>query len=179
MRDLNTREQYVNYITYDTRIASKEDFIVSSCTGKRVLDIGCIDHNLETVSSLKNKWMHHQISLVADEITGVDILEEEAAYLNKHGYNIVVADILNLDLRCKFDVIVAGDIIEHISSFDHFFVSLKRHMHQDSIAIITTPNPFNIEQTFLAIFDNRLYVHDQHVAWLDPRVMWELASVCP
>lgn len=46
-------------------------------------------------------------------------------------------------------------------------------MHKDSIFIIATPNPFNVEQFLSIFFNNAVAVNPEHTAWLDPRVMFE------
>lgn len=106
----------------------------------------------------------------------VDILAEDANELNQQGYEIIATDIGDLKLSRQFDVIVAGDLIEHLFNIGQFLSVIEAHMHEKSICIITTPNPFNIEQVLLAIFDNEIAVNQQHTCWLDPRVMYELVS---
>jgi trans-aconitate methyltransferase len=171
-----SRENFIQYVTNYRALPAKDTFIVDACRGKTVLDLGCIDHSAETALALGERWLHRQIKAVANDLVGVDILKEDVHKLNQLGYQITASDISDLDLRRQFDVIIAGDLIEHVSNIGHFLDIVEKHMHEKSVCIVTTPNPFNIEQTMLAIFQNQIAVNSQHTCWLDPRVMYELVS---
>ena len=46
-------------------------FLLERCDGKRVLDIGCVAHDLARMDAAH--WLHGQISSVASSCLGVDI----------------------------------------------------------------------------------------------------------
>lgn len=171
---LNDKENYKNYIAGSVKTVDKNSLIVGLCQGKDVLDIGCIDHSYKTALELGENWIHRRIKDVAKSLTGLDLLEEDAKILNGHGYNIIAGDAENFNFDRKYDVIVAGDLIEHLSNIGLFLQCVKHHMHEDSVFIVTTPNPFCIEQIMHAIFQKRTVVNNQHSVWLDPVVMWQL-----
>jgi len=58
-----------------TVIANRWQVIRSICENKKVLDIGCVDHTVNTEGNYY--WLHKQIKSVASSVIGVDILEEE------------------------------------------------------------------------------------------------------
>lgn len=161
-------------ISEKSRIVEKHSFLVSKCTGKSVLDVGCIDHSISVSESLGEKWLHSEICDVSKFTIGLDILEEESKILNAKGFNIVVGDAENFDLGRKFDVIIAGDIIEHLSNIGRFVDCCKRHMNPDSLLVITTPNPFNIEQLWKIVFEKQVVVNTQHTVWIDPVVAYQV-----
>lgn len=146
------------------------------CRGRSVLDIGCIDHSADTAFGLGETWLHHRIRGVAAELVGLDLLAGEAARLNAAGYDIRTEDATDFDLGRTFDVVVAGDIIEHLADIGSFLACVRRHLHADGRVVITTPNPFNIEQAARVLFIGEPRVHEEHVVWIDPTVMWELAQ---
>ena len=172
----SSRDNYIQFVRDTQEQVAKDELILTLCDGKTVLDLGCIDHSAKTALDLGEKWLHRRIKGVAKGLTGVDILAEDANDLNQKGYEIIATDIGDLNLNREFDVVVAGDLIEHLSNIGHFLSVVEAHMHEKSICIITTPNPFNIEQVLLAIFDNEIAVNEQHTCWLDPRVIYELVS---
>ena len=173
----NDRNEFVNYFTRNrNKDVDKNELILNLCKDQNVLDLGCIDHSASTALELGENWLHKQIKNIAFHVTGVDILENDANVLNKQGFEIICANVENFDLGETYDVIVAGDLIEHLSNIGLFLECVKRHMHEKSILIITTPNPFNVEQIMAAIFDNTIYVNEQHTTWLNPHNFWELSA---
>jgi 2-polyprenyl-3-methyl-5-hydroxy-6-metoxy-1,4-benzoquinol methylase len=157
-------------------VVPKEQLICDLCRHKRVLDIGCIDHSFETAIGLGDGWLHERLRRVATELVGLDTLEDDAKRLNEVGYDIRVGNAEDFDLDRTFDVIVGGDIVEHLSNPGSFLSAARRHMDDDSRLVLTTPNPFNVEQFFLALRHNKVSINPEHSAWFDPRVMYELVT---
>ena len=177
--DLSDREVYVRYLGELDEVVPKDDLIVELARGRRVLDLGCIDHSADTALALGGDWLHARLRGAADSLVGVDLLPNDAEVLNARGYDIRIADVESLDLDEQFDLIVAGDLIEHLSNVGRFLESVSRHMHDQAAFVVTTPNPFNIEQFSQALFRNRVMVNPEHTAWIDPHVMHELISRSP
>jgi 2-polyprenyl-3-methyl-5-hydroxy-6-metoxy-1,4-benzoquinol methylase len=69
----------------------------------------------------------------------------------------------------KFDVIVAGEVIEHLQDLRGFLQSCKRQMGKDSRVLITAPNVFNIDN-ILVLLVKRLLPRMAHPAWFDEHV---------
>jgi SAM-dependent methyltransferase len=170
------RAAFVRMVRAPSVTIEKGELIVRLCRDRCVLDVGCIDHSAGAAIALGPKWLHERIRAVARELVGLDILADDAARLNEIGYRIVADDAERFDLGRTFDVVVCGDIIEHVSNVGLFLRRVRAHMHDGSLAVITTPNPFSIEQAVRAVMRNEIYVNDQHTAWLDPQVMYETAS---
>jgi len=172
-RNIKSRDEYMKIVSSCKDLIKKEQLISELCKGKDVLDIGCIDHSFETALALGDDWLHKCIKAVSRSIIGMDILGEDIRKLNEKGFNIINANAESFDLNRTFDVIIAGDLIEHLSNIGLFLTSVRKHMHSHSVCVITTPNPFNIEQSMKAIFENHISVNREHTTWLDPVVMYE------
>lgn len=169
------RDDFIRYATFDAQeVIDKNNLIVSLCQGRKVLDIGCIDHSCETVNELGENWLHKRIKGVARELVGLDILTGDIQQLRRAGYDIREENAENFSLDDQYDVIIAGDLIEHLSNIGLFLESVTKHMYNDSLLVVTTPNPFSFEQTMKAVFNNKIGVHGQHTVWLSPHVCWEL-----
>ena len=112
-------------------------------------------------------------------MVGLDFLQTDAARLNERGYDIRVGDAEDFDLGRTFDLVVAGDIIEHLANPGGLLTSAARHMHSDSLAVITTPNPFNAEQLAWTLVRGHPMANEQHALWLDPMVAHEMVSRSP
>jgi SAM-dependent methyltransferase len=136
--------------------------------GKLVLHVGCIEHEWKQV--FKKNWMHRFITEHAAKVIGLDILVEDVYKLNELGYDIRCADAQSFDLGMKFDVIFAGELLEHLEDFRGFFESCKRHMRKDSSLIITTPNGFGLRYLIGHLL-NRLYVNSEHTCFFSEETL--------
>jgi len=155
---------------------NKESFIADMCAGKAVLDLGCIRHSAEF--ALKDaSWLHEKIKAVAKKIVGVDYLPEEIAKINSHGYDVIYGDVTkSLRINEKFDVIVAGDLLEHLTNFEGFFYNCSALLNPDGIVIITTPNPFFCGEFHYVAFKKNFVVNPEHTCWIDPQCLEQLSG---
>lgn len=138
---------------------------------KTVLDIGCCgwysQHNEENLSYELEEWLHNYLKKYAKSILGVDISKECIDFLKSKGYNAEVANAEYFNLNKKFDVIVAGELIEHISNFQGFLDSVKRHLEENGLLILTTPNMFYFENTLFLMLRGYPAVNKEHICWFD------------
>lgn len=159
-----------------TKPLNRISFIQEKCKGKRVLDLGCIRHSADFALRDPN-WLHKKIKLVASEVVGVDYLSDEIRKLNACEYNIIFGDVTKpLDVEGQFDVIIAGDLIEHLINFSGFFENCKRLLNANGILIISTPNPFYAELFHFLIFKKTFLINPEHVCWIDPQALSQLAE---
>ena len=144
------------------------------CRAKSVLDVGCVNHNMENVGAAN--WLHKSLVEVASSVLGVDYLELEIRELAERGYRVVAADVTKpLDIQERFDVIVIGHLIEHLSNFEGLMQNIRQLLKPNGCALISTPNPFYREQYFYSAFKNDVIVNPEHTCWLDPVTLDQLA----
>jgi 2-polyprenyl-3-methyl-5-hydroxy-6-metoxy-1,4-benzoquinol methylase len=154
----------------------RELFVRERCRNKRVLDLGCIRHDAETALKDPN-WMHKIIKDVAADVVGVDYLQDEIRILKTAGYAVIFGDVTKpLDVSGKFDVIVAGDLIEHLTNFDGFFANCKRLLKPDGILIVSTANPFYSGEFHYLAFKKNFLVNPEHTCWIDPQCLSQLSE---
>lgn len=146
-------------------------YVSDICRDNSVLDLGCVQHDPSMISS--SKWLHKAIASVASETIGLDLYEPGVHALNEIGYEVVHGDAQNFDLARKFDVIVAGDLIEHLDNFDGFLKACIRHMHNESKLVICTPNPWHWQRAAYAAFTD-VPVNGEHTCWLCPKTLEQL-----
>ena len=156
---------------------NKIEFITKLCRGKSVLDLGCVRHSAEF--SLKDpNWLHMHLFNVSSHIVGVDYLQDEVEKINVNKLlNVICGDVTKpLPINEQFDVIVAGDLIEHLSNFEGFFENVNRLLNDNGLLIITTPNPFYREEFFHSALKNKVLVNPEHTCWIDPKCLEQLAN---
>ncbi len=155
---------------------NRESFICDRCRGKVVLDLGCIRHTAEFALKDEN-WLHKRIKAVAKKVVGLDYLPGEIAKLNSHGYDLVFGDVTKpLDIAEEFDVIVAGDLLEHLVNFEGFFSNCERLLKPEGILIVTTPNPFFCGEFHYVSFNKNFIVNPEHTCWIDPQCLSQLSG---
>ncbi len=127
-------------------LVQRVDFIRKSCEGKKVLHLGCTNFPY-TKESIDNKMLlHFELEKVAGELFGFDFDQEGLDILTAAGgTNLFRADLEKLsevDLSETFDVIIAGEMIEHLSNPGLFLDGIKRFMNPQTDLVITTINAY-------------------------------------
>lgn len=150
----------------DVAVIDRENLILSLAEGKRVLDLGAAD-NLHMDEKMQNdEWLHEKICRAASCCVGIDNDEECVQRLRERGYHIRVANVEDLDLQEVFDVIVAGELIEHVFNVGRFLDSVRKHLAPEGILIITTPSVFSLRARpgLLRPFMRKRTMNPTHVA---------------
>ena len=120
----------------------REEIILKEIEGKRVLDIGSVGQ-----TSKYCLWdLYKNISVKS--LTGIDLPSSHeinkkfcfSSEVDKLENKIVYGNMENFVFEEKFDVIIAGDVIEHVSNQGLFLDNIFKYLNNDGKLIITTPN---------------------------------------
>ena len=150
-------------------------FFIQNCKNKKVLDLGCVDHSPENYKS--GFWLHKAIKSCALSCTGLDFYQDGVDYLNGVGYNVIYADAQNFELPDMYDVIAAGDLIEHLTNFDGFFLSCRQHLINDGLLLISTPNPWCWKYIVYYVFNRKMNrINPEHTVWFCERTLQLIAK---
>jgi len=155
-----------------TLYRNKNQWILPRVKDRKVLDLGCVRHNLEETE--RQGWLHGEIHQRADHVLGVDYLQEETEALRRKGYNVVCANVESMQVNDTFDVIVAGDIIEHLSDFRGFLESVAKHMRGDSVFLVSTPNPLTLIRFLRLLLSGKVGANKEHTCWFTEKVLRQL-----
>ena len=137
--------------------------------GKRVLGVGCVDHDLDKEGG--GDWLHRLIRQRAAHLVGLDMEESAVRELNELGYRIVCGNAESTDLGETFDVVVAGELIEHVDNPGSFLRNMRRHLIPGGELIMTTPNPFYPKRLLEILRAGQAEVNGQHVSWFCPTTL--------
>jgi SAM-dependent methyltransferase len=135
--------------------------------GRSVLDVGAgsgID---------RPDWMHAAVAEVATEAVGVEVDPGLAARAQARGFDVIEADAQTLDLGRTFDVVWAGELIEHLSCAGAFLDAARRHLEPHGRLVLTTPNAFAISN-FVYRLGGRPRVNRGHTCWYDETTLSQL-----
>jgi 2-polyprenyl-3-methyl-5-hydroxy-6-metoxy-1,4-benzoquinol methylase len=148
------------------------------CIGKNVLDVGCVDH--QASEEVENPfWLHKIIQGVAKRLVGVDFEQKEVDILNAKGYRVVWGNVETVNLQEEFDVIVAGELIEHVSNAGKFLENMHKHLIPGGVLIITTPNAFAVRYHVTHFTKGMGSSNMQHTYYFDYFTLKELCSRYP
>ena len=150
----------------------KVAFAVTHCRGKDVLDIGCVQHNPENYRS--KYWVHKAIKQVARSLVGLDLYHQGVEFLKARGYDVVTADAQAFSLGKQFDVIFAGDVIEHMDNLGGFLECAKSHLRPEGELLISTPNPWYWRNCIKAAILPEVRANPEHTCWFCPQTLRQL-----
>src|SRR5882762_8705968 len=131
---------------------SRWDFMLQRCEGKRVLHLGCIGMTEEPLdvklaAMCDGRAFHAKLRQVALTSVGVDYHCAAVAELHRLGFHEIVYGDLHrldeLDLHGPFDIILAGDMIEHLNNPGIVLRQLLPLAAEASL-VLSTPNSFGL-----------------------------------
>jgi SAM-dependent methyltransferase len=137
--------------------------IYEYCKGKRVLDVGCAGDytKLEDIcNSLFCRLSEHA------DIYGIDINGDAIDYLTRIGFKCRLLNAAHIEelSESPFDVILLGDIIEHMPDPAIFLIKMRPFLKSDGFVICTTPNAMHYLNT-LSMILHREVTRRQHAMW--------------
>ncbi len=154
-------------------MVDRVQFIKNACVGKKVLHLGCTDYPF-TEEVIKNEMLlHFELGRVARELYGFDFDERGIKILSDAGVkNLYLSNLEKLeevDLDETFDVIIAGEMIEHLSNPGLFLKGIQRFMNSETNLLVTTINAYcgmrMLTYGFRGRGGAREPVHPDHVAY--------------
>lgn len=162
----------MNYLKYTpiekikvARPVNRIKYISEACIAKVILDLGCFDETALTKKK-SGDWLFEEISKVSKNHIGIDNsdLIPVGGIVYSENEKILKGDILEYNysifLKDNIDLIVAGELIEHLSNTLDFFILIKEHFPGKRF-ICTTPNATSISNVVLAI-GKRESTHQDH-----------------
>ena len=111
---------------------------------KTVLDLGCQDGSITKLIKQQNNLVY-----------GIDISIEAIRLAKKSGIKIYKLDLENKFPRYlynRFNIVFAGEIIEHIYDTDKFLENIREVLKEKGNLIITTPNVATFGRRLMLLF---------------------------
>jgi predicted TPR repeat methyltransferase len=154
-------------IEHAVPLVDRANFIASLCKGRCVMHLGCAAWPLTAQQLEDGSLLHLGLSKVSRRIYGIDLSEEGLSFLRKRGFKDLIRwDVEKLDeLRVEepVDVIVSGEILEHLSNPGLFLRGISRLMKREkSKLVISVPNAFSIRHFVPVMLRQTERVMDEH-----------------
>lgn len=158
----------------DSQYLSRVDLLQNICKDKKIIHIGCVDHDPSVMEQKapKGKWLHKTLTDITEQCIGVDIAAEGIAHLHSIGCtNVICADITSpppILLEQQWDYIAIPEVLEHIGNPVDFLSKIRTAMKDNARAIVlTVPNAFSLENFKLAK-KNKEAINSDHRFWFTP-----------
>lgn len=157
----------------DFELLQRLDFVKNTCANKKVLHLGCTNYPYTQQAIDNDMLLHFELENIASDLYGFDFDQAGIDILTACGAkNIFRSDLEKLDLLEldeKFDVVIAGEMIEHLNNPGLFLTGIKRFMRADAKLVITTINAYCALRFFWYGFRGKRgkaeMVHPDHVAY--------------
>jgi SAM-dependent methyltransferase len=171
-------------VKIERAIKDRMEIIAPLVKDRKTLDLGVVDSRRgrkETAQRLEEKsasLLFRRICEINRDTVGIDIDADGVEVLRQQGYNARVADVMTMDLGELYEVIIAGELVEHLVNPGLFLRNIARHLTPEGTLVLTTPNPFYSGQVWKIWRYEAPRVHEEHVAWFDPITLGRLCRGC-
>ena len=148
-------------VSYLKQLAANLEVLDVGCTGKKA------DGRIPDVATT----LHQALKPVCKSLVGIDNDASGIKTMEREGFKVICCDITLMNLQRTFDVIIAGEIIEHLSNPGVALKTLGKHLNKAGRLVLTTCNPFYYRQQSKIMRKGHIQVHPEHTAWYDPLTM--------
>ncbi len=146
------------------------NYIAAACAGRRVLDLGAMDETAWNSKRGRGAWLHEEIARVAYRVDGFDSSELIPAdgLITAPNGRIRRGDIADLgrllaELDEPPDIIVAGELIEHLENPLQFLRTFAQVPQlAGSVLLLSTPNATAIHNCLIGMA-SRESTHQDHL----------------
>jgi len=160
------------------RHRSIQDWLVKAglLESHKVLEIGC---GIGTQTELLLNYLSNEASVLAVDISpkSIEIAKKRLGKFNN--VELIAADIVQLPLKDKFDVVLLPDVLEHIPKEQHLklFEKIAQVLKMDGFVLIHIPEPHYLEwctihhKDELQIIDQPIFI-DEFVGSINPNNLY-------
>jgi SAM-dependent methyltransferase len=153
----------------------RSETIIAACAGRSVCHLGFVDEHQMDSKMNEGTWLHSRIAEVSGRLVGLDLEPSGVALAKELGYEAYAADAQEAEQLAAlglepFDVIVAGEIIEHLDAPGPFLRGLHVLASDTGKLILTTPSAYRLAN-FLTPLSGGELVHPDHTAWHSPSTL--------
>lgn len=133
-----------------------------------VLDVGFWGQG---VTAKDENWPHRLIKQKAKDVYGLDLDFSNEFDNNDHYFKLSAE---NFSIPNSFDVIFAGDLIEHLSNPGLFLDSCSRHLKTGGKLVLTTPNCFSFFSLTKKVTKAEPTVNRDHTCYFNFKTLRQL-----
>lgn len=153
-------------------VVDRDRWLVDLVKGKSVLHVGCTDHPITAQKIANGRILHGQLLQSASHVVGLDYDSEGVTRLRElfpaqefiH-HNAEELPQCNALQNRQFQLVVAADVVEHLSNFGRFLEGVKSLLGANGRLVLTTPCAFSIKRMVPMALMGIERVHPDHTAY--------------
>jgi hypothetical protein len=159
-------------------VVDRIPYVVGWCEQRRVVHVGFADAGYRDIHRQDGEWLHTHLAGVARELVGIDLDAEGVEAACREGFEAHAADCCDpAALRAlglaPAEVVVAGEIIEHLDDPGAFLDAMQVLCGPDGRLVLTTPNAYGWVNPIAALA--RIEVnHPDHIVMFTWRTLSEM-----
>ncbi|HWZ78858.1 MAG TPA: methyltransferase domain-containing protein [Candidatus Sulfotelmatobacter sp.] len=158
------------------KMVDRDTWLLQRAANRTVMHVGCTDAPLTKSKAEKNQLLHQKLGKVCKELIGVDLESASLDYLRRqHGIdNLYCHDIERLESfprQEKVDVVIAGEVLEHLNNVGLFFESCGARLKKDGCVLVTVPNALSIKRIMVSLVKRKEHVHPDHTSYFSPSTL--------
>ncbi len=164
-------------------LTDRVSFLLGMARGQRVLHVGCADAPFTAAKLGDGRLLHARLAGVAGELYGIDASADALDLLLRAGYtNLARVDVQDFDAARLFpgrvfDLVLAGEIIEHLPNPGLFLRNLAPLLRTPSARLVlTTPNAYCAYRFLYTLLTGREGGHEEHTAYYSRRTLQRLLA---
>lgn len=151
------------------KIKSRDKKLLEFCIWKKVLHIWACDSPFtkEKFNGECGPFLYREIDTICKHQLGIDLDQESVDFLNSHRDELSNSEARCMDMNTfgeldyEPDIIIFGEVIEHLMNLETALTNLKKVMKKDTLLIISTPNSYCFEGIIGNIFWRESF-HEDH-----------------
>ncbi|HXY92580.1 MAG TPA: methyltransferase domain-containing protein [Acidimicrobiia bacterium] len=156
-------------------LVDRFDFLREVCSGRRVVHVGFVDAGCADANTEAGAWLHAHLDRAAQELVGLDVDAPGVERARSQGYHAFAVDcrdtaaVQALGIP-KGEVVVAGEVIEHLDDAGAFLEGLHALVVDDGVLVVTTPNAVGWVNAFASLANYEVN-HPDHVTMFTCRTL--------
>ncbi|MET0826070.1 MAG: class I SAM-dependent methyltransferase [Acidimicrobiales bacterium] len=164
----------------EAQLVQRIPYVAEQVRGRGVIHVGFVDAGYQEMQAEAGTWLHAHLAEAATSLVGIDLDAAGVALATDQGYEAYVADCRDPeqldDLAIEpAEVVVAGEVIEHLDDPGSFLDGLHRLLAPGGTLILTTPNASGLLNGFAAMAGAEIN-HPDHVVLFSWRTLSNLMS---
>lgn len=155
----------------NAELTNRDEFIISTCAGKTILHIGFADSPFTESRMNDGSLLHLKLKMIARKIWGTDIDNDSVELYKRKSGDTNVSAVKIEDLQNSFfseyEIIVAGEILEHLIDPQKMIDELYRKMYLGQYLVVSVPNTTSLD-SIAASLNQTESIHPDHQWYFSP-----------